>query len=79
MNECYAAEPDAIERVSDLKALISQFGPFSGRYLISLPPNWIDKIQSRFDQAGERESAQVRQLLYRARDSAALIPFSGLR
>lgn len=79
MNECYAAEPDAIERASDLKALIGHFGPFAGRYLISLPPNWIDKIQSRFDQAGERESAQVRRLLYLARDSAALIPFSGLR
>ena len=34
MNEIFAAEPTCFRNVTELRSLLKQFGPYTGRYLV---------------------------------------------
>ncbi|WP_291983253.1 MULTISPECIES: hypothetical protein [unclassified Candidatus Accumulibacter] len=73
MNELYAADPLSCENSGDLRYLLSQFGPFTGRYLAAYPVSWRGEIRERCETLGPIEAERVKVLLRRARERAALL------
>lgn len=78
MNELFAADPAICSRASELKLLLSSFGPYAGRYLANYPENWTTRVESQFENLGEVEAAKVQVLLRRAKDNLMLVTRSNL-
>lgn len=78
MNELYAADPAICDRASDLKLLLSSFGPYAGRYLANYPTDWASQVEQRFFSAGEVEAARAQTLLRRAKENLSLVTRSNL-
>lgn len=73
MNELYAADPSVCGHASELKLLLASFGPYTGRYLANYPIGWSALVENQFKGLGEVETARVKLLLQRARESISLI------
>lgn len=78
MNELYAADPSVCSHASELRLLLSFFGPYAGRYLANYPIDWVAQVEKQFDNLGEVEVARVKAMLRRAKEGMALIPWNGL-
>lgn len=78
MNELFAADPAICNHASELKLLLSSFGPYAGRYLANYPEDWTARVESQFENLGEVEAAKVQVLLRRAKDNLMLVPRSNL-
>lgn len=73
MNELFAADPAICNHASELKLLLSSFGPYAGRYLANYPIDWTAQVESQFESLGEVEAAKVRTLLRRAKETLTLV------
>ena len=49
MNEEFAIDPEACESGFEFKALLMHFGPFTGRYAVLYPKNWITMTLHRVE------------------------------
>lgn len=78
MNELYAADPAVCGHASELKLLLTSFGPYTGRYLANYPVEWSALVERQFESVGEVEAAKVKTLLRRARETTALITKANL-
>ncbi len=78
MNELFAADPAICSHASELKLLLSSFGPYAGRYLANYPIDWTAQVESQFESLGEVEAAKVRTLLRRAKENLTLVTRSNL-
>jgi len=78
MNELFAADPAVCGHTSELKLLLSSFGPFAGRYLANYPIDWGRRVEEQFDSIGPVEGARARTLLRRARENSTLITRNNL-
>jgi hypothetical protein len=78
MNELYAADPAVCSHASDLKMLLANFGPYTGRYLANYPADWASQVEKRFCGAGDVEAARVQTLLRRAKENLTLVTRSNL-
>lgn len=73
MNEFFAADPLSCENSSDLRYLLSHFGPSTGRYLADYPATWANEIKLRCEALGPIEAERAKALLRRAHERAALL------
>lgn len=78
MNELYGADPEIFNNASDLRLLLSAFGPYTGRYLANYPSDWNARVEKHLGHVGEVEAARVRTLLRRANETTALITLTNL-
>lgn len=78
MNELYGADPAIFKNSSDLRLLLSSFGPFTGRYLANYPTDWSARVEKNLADVGEIEAARIRTLLRRANENTALITRTNL-
>lgn len=73
MNEFYAAHPQSCTGASDLRYLLSLFGPQAGRYLADYPSTWRDDLLKHCAELSELEAERVKALIRRARERSALV------
>jgi hypothetical protein len=73
MNEYFAAHPQSCSGASDLRYLLSLFGPQTGRYLADLPASWQEDVLRHCAQMGDLEAERVKSLVRRAREKSALL------
>lgn len=73
MNEFFAADPAACLSSSDLRFLLSHFGPHAGRYLADYPATWASDIALRCEAMGPVEGERAKVLIRRAYEKAALL------
>jgi len=78
MNELYGADPAVCKTASDLRLLLSSFGPYTGRYLANYPTDWSARVRGNFQHAGDIEVEKISTLLRRAQESIALITRANL-
>lgn len=78
MNELYGADPSILKTASDLRLLLSAFGPYSGRYLANYPMDWSARVRGNLQHVGEIEAARIYTLLRRAQENIALITRANL-
>lgn len=73
MNEFFAADPACCADSSELRYLMSQFGPYTGRYLAEYPESWREKLSIHLEMLKPMESERVKTILRRAREKSALV------
>lgn len=78
MNERYALEPAAPESAAELRALLRQFGPYAGRYVVACPRRWREQVLAHCAGWGEVEQARVRSALRQAHEQLAVVQDAAL-
>lgn len=80
MNEIYAVSPNACDSVSELRLLFSNFGPYSGRYILTYPlfQDWQAYLIKKFEYAGDIERERLKLALKRAQENCAFLDKIGL-
>lgn len=78
MNEFFAADPAICRNSSELRLLLSSFGPYCGRYLANYPKGWSARVEGQLEGLGEIEVARIQTLLRRASESRALVTRASL-
>lgn len=74
MNEFFAAEPTCCKDASELRLLLSRFGPYAGRYLAEYPEKWAHSLTARLEEKlGPVEAERVKTCLRRAHEQGALL------
>jgi len=74
MNELFAADPKVFENSSELKFMLSKFGPETGQYLAAYPRGWSRLVEDHlFPKASPVAAEKVKTLLRRARENLCLI------
>ena len=80
MNEIYAVSPNAFDSASELRLFFSNFGPYSGRYILTYPlfQEWQVHLTRKFENAGEIERERLKLALRRAKENCAFVDKIGL-
>jgi hypothetical protein len=83
MNEFFGVEPTACCSVSELRELLSKFGPATGRYLKLYPDSWRVLVTKTFANASQLEQTRVAELLLKAKRnritvSDQMLPYDNL-
>jgi hypothetical protein len=73
MNEFFAADPASCDNSSDLRFLLGNFGPQTGRYLAEYPISWADDVVKHCEQLGQVEAERLKLLVRRSYERAALL------
>lgn len=83
MNEIFAAEPTCFHNESELRGLLKQFGPDTGRYLVAYPKTWRDQVEKNMlkrggqvvevGEIGDVQGQRVRVTLQRALEQHRVI------
>lgn len=73
MNDFFAAEPEMFETVQELRAFLSLFGPYAGRYLIAAPSAWRSSVIKHFVSKDEFKGAAASLVLRRAMENKAYL------
>ena len=64
MNEIFAAEPTCFRNETELRSLLKQFGPYTGRYLAKYPPAWSEMVKKNMlKTVGDMEGAKIKRVL----------------
>ncbi len=72
MNEEFAIDPEACESGFEFKALLMHFGPFTGRYAVQYPRNWITMTLARVEALPDGlGKAAAKRALTQAKDEGA--------
>lgn len=74
MNELYGADPAIFKTASDLRLLLSAFGPYTGRYLAHYPSDWRARIKENFQNLSEMEVHKINILLQNAKKDSKFFP-----
>lgn len=73
MNEFFAADPASCDNSTELRLLLGNFGPQTGRYLAEYPITWPNDIMNNSQQLGQVECERIKLLIRRAHERAALL------
>jgi hypothetical protein len=74
MNERFAADPSCFRNSAELQAVLQYFGIHTGRYLLSYPDDWEQRLVNIPQLMSPLESARVSTLLRRAKERYGVIP-----
>lgn len=83
MNEIFAAEPTCFHNESELRGLLKQFGPDTGRYLVAYPEVWRKLVEKNMlkrggqiveaGEIGPVQELKIRVMLQRAHEQHRVI------
>lgn len=75
MNEIHGVAPNATNTLNELRTLLSGFGPFTSRYILTLPgyKNWHQYLLAHYAHLGEMDQKRLRSILSNAKDRQAFI------
>lgn len=75
MNDIHGIAPNAVNTPNELRALLSGFGPFTSRYVLTLPgyKNWHQYLLNHFAHLGEIDQKRLKSILSNAKDRQAFI------
>lgn len=83
MNEIFAAEPTCFHNEAELRGLLKQFGPDTGRYLVAYPPAWTGLVEKNMlkhagevveaGEVGPMQGLKIRVVLQRALEQHRVI------
>lgn len=75
MNDIHGIAPNAPKTLNELRMLLSGFGPFTSRYVLTLPgyKNWHQYLLNHFAHLGEIDQKRLKSILSNARDRQAFI------
>lgn len=73
MNERMAAEPTSCLSATELRYLLTSFGPFAGRYLVAYPTDWRQLLLEHFAESPTLEQERVKALLRRAKEEVRIV------
>lgn len=75
MNDIHGIAPNALQTLNELKYLISSFGPFSSRYILTVPSykTWHKLLLENFSHLGEIDQKRLTSILIQTNNKHAFI------